>query len=95
MRFFDSRAKQSFPMFWIFGSLGGLGFVFMGGLLIYGYLSLNSQERDGGMLGAGIVFLIMGLFLLAGVVYTLIKIYKPNDENVKTDKNHSQEGIIK
>ena len=48
-----------------------------------------------GMLGAGIVFLIMGLFLLAGVVYTLIKIYKPNDENVKTDKNHSQEGIIK
>ena len=70
-RFFDSRAKQSFPMFWIFGSLGGLGFVFMGGLFIYSYLSLNSQERDGGMLGAGIVFF------------------------VKTDKNHSQEGIIK
>ena len=41
------------------------------------------------------LFLILGLFLLAGVVYTLMKIYKPNDENVKTDKNHSQEGIIK
>ena len=61
----DLDAHRKKMMFWIFGSLGGLGFVFM------------------------------GPFLLAGVVYTLIKIYKPNDENVKTDKNHSQEGIIK
>ena len=37
-------------------------------------------------------FVIIGI---ENVVYTLIKIYKPNDENVKTDKNHSQEGIIK
>ena len=86
MRFFDSRAKQSFPMFWIFGSLGGLGFVFAGGLLIYGYLSLNSQEREGGMLGAGIMFLIMGLLLLVGVIYTLIKIFADTSKDNKCKK---------
>ena len=52
-------------------------------------------EREGGMIAAGISFLIIGLLLLAGVVYTLIKTFKPSDENAKLDIDHSQEEIIK
>ncbi len=37
IRFFDSRSKQSFPVFWILGGLGGLGFVILGGFLIHSY----------------------------------------------------------
>lgn len=85
MYLLDCRRKQSFPVFWILGSLGGPGFVFMGGCIIHAYLNLTSQEREGGMLGAGIVFLIMGLLLLAGVVYTLIETADPYDLSFKVE----------
>ena len=81
----DCRAKQSFPLFWVFGSLGGLGFAFAGGFIIHGYMSLNPYEREGGMIAAGIAFLIMGVLLLAGVVFTLIKTADPNDLSFKVE----------
>ena len=83
--FFDCRAKQSFPVFWIFGGLGGLGFALLGGCFTYTYINSNAHERDGGMLGVGIFFLIMGLLLLAGVIYTLIKAAGSNDLSFKVD----------
>ena len=83
MRFFDSRSKQSFSLFWIFGSLVGLGFVFMGCCIIYAFINLTASEREGGMLATGIAILIMGLLLLAGVVYTLIKTAGPDDLSSK------------
>ena len=86
----DCRAKQSFPLFWVFGSLGGLGFAFAGGFIIHGYMSLNHYEREGGMIAAGIAFLIMGVLLLAGVVFTLIKTADPNDLSFKVDMDQAR-----
>ena len=45
MYLFDCRRKQSFPVFWILESLGGLGFVFMGGCIIHAYVGNIFLER--------------------------------------------------
>lgn len=74
--FFDSRDKQSYPVFWILGSLGGVGFTLLGGFLIYSFLNTISSERDNGMLYTGIFFAILGVLLLAGVIYTLFPLPK-------------------
>ena len=72
-------------MFWVLGSLGGLGFVIMSCCIVYAYMNSNTHEREGGMLAVGIAFLIMGLLLLAGVVYTLRKTAGPDDLSFKVD----------
>ena len=67
------RAKQSWPLFWIFGFLGSCLFIFMGICLIIGFI--EETKKDSGMLYCGIFVLLMGLGLLAGVIgtfYTLV-----------------------
>ena len=64
------RAKQSFPLFWLFGFLGSCFFISMGIYLIMGF---EETKRDSGMLYAGIFFVLMGLGLLAGVIGSFYK----------------------
>ena len=59
------RAKQSFPLFWIFGFLGSCFFISMGIYLIIGF---EETKKDSGMLYVGIFFILIGLGLLAGVI---------------------------
>lgn len=59
------RAKQSFPLFWIFGFLGSCFFISMGIYLITGFEEI---KRDSGMLYVGIFFILMGLGLLVSVI---------------------------
>ena len=83
--FLDCRTKQSFPAFWIAGSIAGLGFVVMGGFIIHSFLGANPSERDSGMLPAGIVIIILGLLLLAGVIITLRIMSNPDDMSLKVN----------
>ena len=62
------RAKQSWPSFWILGFLGSCLFIFMGVYLLME--GIEEIEKDPGMLYCGILFLLMGLGLLAGVIGT-------------------------
>ena len=62
------RAKQSWPGFWIFGLLGGCFFIFGGTFLVTGYM--KAATKDSGMLYCGILMILLGLGLLAGVVGT-------------------------
>ena len=64
------RAKQSFPLFWIFGFLGSCFFISMGIYLIMGF---EETQRDSGMLYVGIFFILIGLGLLAGVIGSFYK----------------------
>ena len=61
------RAKQSWPLFRIFGFLGSCLFIFAGISLVIGFL----EEKDSGMLYVGIFFLMLGLGLLIGVIGTI------------------------
>ncbi len=82
----DSRRKQSFPLFWIFGSLAGIGFVIMGGCIIHAFSGIDPSERDNAMLAAGIGIIVMGVLLLGGVIYTLKEIMlNPDDLSYKVD----------
>lgn len=63
------RAKQSWPSFWIFGSLGSCLFIFAGISLVIGFL--EETKKDSGMLYVGIFFLLLGFGLLAGVIGTI------------------------
>ena len=62
------RAKQSWPLFWIFGFLGGCLLLFAGISLIIG--SVEAAKKDSGMLYVGIFFILLGLGILAGVIGT-------------------------
>ena len=76
----DCREKQSFPAFWILGSLCGTGFVAMGCISIY--VSFSGSKEN---LYFGIGALIVGLALLAGVIYTLKIMSDPDDLSLKVD----------
>ena len=78
----DSRDKQSFPAFWILGSLFGAGSVVMGCISIY--VSFSGSKEN---LYFGIGALIVGLALLAGVIYTLKILADPDDLSLKVDVN--------
>ena len=87
----DSRRKRSFPVFWIGGSLAGIGSIIMGSCIIHAFSGIDPSERDTAMLAAGIFFIIMGGLLLAGVNYTLIRIMAdPNDLSFKVDIHNAQ-----
>ena len=86
----DCRKKQSFPAFWILGSLVGLGFILMGGCIIYSFLNAKSSDRVGDMLFAGITTVIMGVLLLTGVIVTLIIMHNPGDLSFMVDINKVQ-----
>lgn len=62
------RAKQSWPLFWIFGFLGSCFFISMGTYLI---IEFEATKKDFGMLYVGIFFILLGLGLLAGVIGTI------------------------
>ena len=62
------RAKQSWPLFWIFGFLGSCFFISMGTYLI---IEFKETKRDSGMLYVGIFFILLGCVLLAGVIGTI------------------------
>ena len=62
------RAKQSFPLFWIFGFLGSFLVFCCGFYMIIGFI--EAPPKDSGMLYCGIFFLLFGLGLLAGVIGT-------------------------
>ena len=76
----DCREKQSFPAFWILGSLFGAGSVAMGCISIY--VSFSGSKEN---LYFGIGALIVGLALLAGVIYTLKIMADPDDLSLKVD----------
>lgn len=86
----DSRRKRSFPLFWIFGGLIGPGFIVMGCLIIHSFLGLDPSGRDGSMLFAGIMILILGLALLAGVIITLRIMANPDDMSFKVDVSRAK-----
>ena len=56
------RAKQSWPLFRIFGFLGSCLFIFAGISLVIGFL----EEKTPGMLYVGIFFLVLRLGLSNG-----------------------------
>ena len=62
------KAKQSWPLFWIFGFLGSCFLIFMGIYLIIVFT--QETNKDSGMLYCGIFMLLMGIGLLAGVIVT-------------------------
>lgn len=61
------RAKQSFPLFWIFGFLGSCFFIFMGAYLVI-------MLEGIGALFAGIFFWVLGVGLLTGVLGSFYKV---------------------
>lgn len=79
------RAKQSWPAFWILGSLGSCLCIFCGICLITGFM--DEAKKDFGMLYCGIFFLLMGLGLLAGVIGTFwtLVIGKDTDFSIVID----------
>ena len=86
----DSRRKRSFPLFWILGGLIGPGFIVMGCLIIHSFLGLDPSGRDGSMLFAGIMILILGLALLASVIITLRIMANPDDMSFKVDVSRAK-----
>ena len=61
------RAKQSFPLFWIFGFLGSCFFIFMGAYLVI-------MLEGIGALFVGIFFWVLGVGLLTGVLGSFYKV---------------------
>lgn len=98
------RAKQSWPGFWIFGLLGSCFFIFAGTFFVTTYI--NETKKDSGMLYCGIIFLLLGLGLLAGVVGTFLTLMirggkDPNDFSITVDidqalsqKKYSAEKLV-
>lgn len=79
----DCRSKQSFPAFWIAGSIAGVAFICMGAYSILSNAGENSS--DPGFLFFAISTLIMGILLLGGVIVTLIIMSDPDDLSLPVD----------
>lgn len=73
------RAKQSFPLFWIFGFLGSVLFFLCGFSMIIEFN--KATPKDSGMLYFGIFMLLLGLGLLAGVIGTFFTFGIGKDKN--------------
>lgn len=73
------KKKRSFPAFWILGFLGSVLFIFGGSYLIIEFH--KGASEDSGMLYGGIVLLLLGLGLLAGVIGTFLTLGVGKDKD--------------